>query len=548
MEAKISELDGKFKALNMILEKTNDAVTERNKVSLVRNERSINNKVAALYVLKEEIEELKFINKESEDNVQEWAKGIETKLNDVDTHLIQVRDTLDQINNEEASVQGERDEEMQRKAVDEETQKQLSIEKAKLELQRIHKEEERKREKEHQEFILKQKMDFEKTIQTSVEKQSKQVQNIKLPKLQIRKFSGKFSDWFPFWNTFEAEIDSTDLPAVSKFGFLKELLEPKIRADIDGLPFTTEGYERAKNILKNEYGKTSEIINAHIQNIMGLPTVTGTNPAKVHEFYKTLSYNVQSLETLGKIERVNGTTRSVLEKLKGIKADLVRGEHEWQDWDLPRLVTALKKWKDIHTLDDASNESTKPKRDSKFFLTKDSECKKRTCVYCEESTHSPRDCSTVLPVSARKKVLAEKKRCFNCTGLKHRASDCKSNINCQKCNQKHHTSICPQVVPLLTATGTSYEPLVYPVVVVNVEGEKCRALLDTGAGSSYASAVVLNRLSHREHRKEVRHVEMMLGTVTREMEISTINVEALDRKFEMKVNVTKVDKNELFER
>ena len=171
--------------------------------------------------------------------------------------------------------------------------------------------------------------------------------------------------------------------------------------------------------------------------------------------------------------------------------------------------------------------------------------KKRTCVYSEESTHSSKDCLNVLTVSARKKVLAEKKLCFNFTGLKHRASDCKSNINCQKCNQKHHTSICPQVVPLLTATGTSYEPLVYPGAVVNVKGEKCRALLDTGAGSSHASAALLNRLSHREHRKEVRHVEMMLGTVTREMEISTINVEALDGKFEMKVNVTKVDKNEL---
>ena len=57
MEAKISELDNKFKALNMILEKTNDAESEHNKASLLRNERSINNKVAALYVLKEEIED-----------------------------------------------------------------------------------------------------------------------------------------------------------------------------------------------------------------------------------------------------------------------------------------------------------------------------------------------------------------------------------------------------------------------------------------------------------------------------------------------------------
>ena len=136
------------------------------------------------------------------------------------------------------------------------------------------------------------------------------------------------------------------------------------------------------------------------------------------------------------------------------------------------------------------------------------------CVlYCEDPNHSSKDCSSVSTVPARKKVLAEKKLCFNYTGLKHRASDCKSNINCQNCKQKH-TSICPQVVPLLTVTGSVHKLLVYPVVLVNVEGEKCRALLDTGAGSSYASAALLNRLSNLDRRKEVRRVEMMLGTVT----------------------------------
>jgi hypothetical protein len=32
---------------------------------------------------------------------------------------------------------------------------------------------------------------------------------------------------------YENEIDSVDLPSVSKFGYLKELLEPKVRVDID---------------------------------------------------------------------------------------------------------------------------------------------------------------------------------------------------------------------------------------------------------------------------------------------------------------------------
>jgi hypothetical protein len=97
--------------------------------------------------------------------------------------------------------------------------------------------------------------------------------------------------------------------------------------------------------------------------------------------------------------------------------------------------------------------------------------------------------------------------------------------------------------PLLTTTESSDIPLAYPVVVVNVEGVKCRALLDTGAGSSYASAAILNRLTNRKRHKEIRRVEMMLGAVTREMELSTVNVEALDGK--CKLNVTKVDKSEL---
>ena len=42
---------------------------------------------------------------------------------------------------------------------------------------------------------------------------------------------------------------------------------------------------------------------------------------------------------------------------------------------------------------------------------------------------------------------------------------------------------------LLTATGKNGH-VVYPVVIVRVEGVLCHALLDTGAGSSYASAAL----------------------------------------------------------
>ena len=68
----------------------------------------------------------------------------------------------------------------------------------------------------------------------------------------------------------ETEIDKTELAPGTKFAYLKELLEPKIRVDIDGLPLNTEEYERAKNIIKEEYGKPSEIVNAYVNNILQL--------------------------------------------------------------------------------------------------------------------------------------------------------------------------------------------------------------------------------------------------------------------------------------
>lgn len=76
-------------------------------------------------------------------------------------------------------------------------------------------------------------------------------------------------------------------------------------------------------------------------------------------------------------------------------------------------------------------------------------------------------------------------------------------MRCLQCGQKHHTSICLQTNKLLTATGKNGR-VVYPVVKVNVEGVLCRALLDTGAGSSYASAALLDKLPKRSRAKEIR--------------------------------------------
>ena len=47
------------------------------------------------------------------------------------------------------------------------------------------------------------------------------VSSVKMPKLVITKYDGTYERWLSFWNKFEAEMYNTDLPAITKFSYLK---------------------------------------------------------------------------------------------------------------------------------------------------------------------------------------------------------------------------------------------------------------------------------------------------------------------------------------
>ena len=359
------------------------------------------------------------------------------------------------------------------------------------------KEEEKRKRRYEEELKLEEakmevKRDYEKKIEEDRSKSPKEI-GAKLPKLNITRFQGTHLDWLRFWSQFETEIDKAGLTQVAKFSYLKELLNPKVRASVDGLPYNTEGYERAKSILKTKYGKPSEVSNAHMQGIITLPTIQGSQPVKIHEFYGRLVTNVQALETMGKIKDINGYVRVTLDKLPGIRADLVRLDDEWQEWGFPQVLEALRKWCDRNPL--PSSEQPILKVRDKLYNSRQEEWKPRPCVYCESSGHKSVDCDKIVGVAQRKKHLSEKRLCFNCTGTKHRAAECRIVRSCQKCSGRHHTSICDrESQQMLLATGEG--AVIYPVVVVNVNGITCRALLDTGAGSPYASAALIKRLGN----------------------------------------------------
>ena len=75
-------------------------------------------------------------------------------------------------------------------------------------------------------------------------------------------------------------------------------MEPKARSMLEGLPFTSEGYNQAKNILTGKYGKPSEAANAQIQSVVSLPKINKTNPYKIRDFYERLIARINPLEMM----------------------------------------------------------------------------------------------------------------------------------------------------------------------------------------------------------------------------------------------------------
>ena len=99
---------------------------------------------------------------------------------------------------------------------------------------------------------------------------------------------------------------------------------------MEALPFTAEGYNRAKSILQHRYGKELEIVKSYVREIIDLPHITSANPKKISELSEKLTYCVQALQTMKKLNQLDGNVSLTLDKLPAIRGDLVRTDPTWE--------------------------------------------------------------------------------------------------------------------------------------------------------------------------------------------------------------------------
>jgi len=106
----------------------------------------------------------------------------------------------------------------------------------------------------------------------------------KLTKLKITPFKGTPTDWVRFENTFVTQIHNKPISDEEKFGYLLEMVSPKVRERISNVKTSTVRYKTAWERLEMEFGQTKLVVYAHIDEIINLPVIKGTNYDRVKEF------------------------------------------------------------------------------------------------------------------------------------------------------------------------------------------------------------------------------------------------------------------------
>ena len=512
-----------LKTANFMLEDCEEAFELEDKEDIELAYEKICRILKKLEKSKDDVTETMLGEENTIDEVRQWNKKQKEEIKRIREMRKRLKEKMDWFSDQECQQKQEREIELQRQIMEDQTRISLGKER---EMEEI-----KIRQQEREEEWCRKKLVLETEAATKRRQEERgKLQSVKLQKYTITSFKGEYKDWLRFWNQFTVEVDGSGISEISKFNYLLELVAGKPREDILGLPHTRDGYEEAKRILEQTYGRYIKIHKTLIKELETLPTITSVHKlTETHSFYNKLSRIIRTLVTMKKLETAQSFVYSLMDKLGPVKEALVQKDDEWEEWKQEELVENLRKYIDRNPLPEAemgaspypntfkirseSVQDWRNKRD-KMLLTSTQKIQRRApgCVYCGLPNHRIVDCLKVLDITARKEILKKSRLCFNCTGFGHMASKCNSR-GCGKCNRKHHTSICDAATLTSLPAQTTASPdaeqgrrainknaAINATVVAKVNGVTARIMIDSGSGSSYVCTSLLTQLKLKPSR------------------------------------------------
>ena len=136
---------------------------------------------------------------------------------------------------------------------------------------------------------------------------------------------------------------------------------------------------------------------------------------------KSLKLNYKCANSANNEKAKRSYVRLTLDRLPGMRADLVRLDDNWQEWDFCQLVDSLRRWTERNAKT-AGNPEKNFRRENLFQVRDKDQKPAYVSVCCEKPGYKSSECELLSETHERRLILSKKKLCFNCTVSKHRAT------------------------------------------------------------------------------------------------------------------------------
>lgn len=280
---------------------------------------------------------------------------------------------------------------------------------------------------------------------TAIQEKARNVEQVKLPPVNIPCFDGTYGAWNNFRSSFETAVHSnTGISNVQKMQHLKANTKGAASKIIRHLAITSDNYETAWEILRSRFDHERKLVRTYYETARNIEKIEKPTAKSLRDLHDVFIESLSSLNNMGFgetddhwvvnfiIDKLDDTTLRAFE----------RAQKEPRKFPtLDALLKFIDERADSLEAFKVGNESStnrneyvhKNEREEKQFNGKG----KKQCYECK-GEHGLFNCDKfkTCDVNKRWETIKKHKLCAICFG-KHFTKECKSKYRCGQCQGQH---------------------------------------------------------------------------------------------------------------